>query len=155
MPDVILETEYVEINGVPLATPAWMVMDLSPLWDVPGVRGSDRRIPYAEGEQPLRRIYDAKRVVLPLLIFGEANRANVPYADHRVGLLTNFDELVAEVADPDAAPDPGTKLLRLFMPGGVIRSGQCHVIPPLGIGRLGAVGLRAALDLVIPAGRLT
>jgi hypothetical protein len=156
MPDLITRTEYVEINSVPLATPAWIVLDTSPLWDTPPVRGTDRIVPYTVGQTPLKRIYDAHRFTLPMVIHGAQDRTGTFYSDVRVGLYTNVQELITAVVDPEATAEPGLKVITLHAPGGVTRTGDCLVIPPLHIGaNLGRTAVRAALDIIIPAGVLT
>ena len=152
----ITSDEYVEINNVPLHTPAWIITDLSPLWDIPGVRGEDRIIPYAEGRDAHRRIYDALIVSLPMAIFGDFNWEGVAQADARLGLWNNIEHLKANVLDPDiVAADPGTKLIELHAPGGTVRTGQCHVIGQLAPAPIGPGAIRAVLDVTIPLGVLT
>jgi hypothetical protein len=154
MPDVITATEYVEINSVPLATPAWRCANLTSLFMPPRVRGSDRRIPYAKGEDPLRRIYDKAEHSLPLLIWGNRKRDGTNHTNVRDGLVANIDILESELVDPDAVvAEPGTKLLRLHLPGS-IRSAQCHVIELIPGDTIAPSLIRASLEIVVPTGLL-
>lgn len=156
MPYVITQTEYVEINSVPLSTPAWETVDLSPLWDTPPTRGDDRVVPYQEGVTPLQRIYGAWPVSLPMVIYGDRNSNDVAQADPRIGLRANIDELQSLVINPTATASPGTKVIRLHLPDLSVRVGLCEVLSPLNFGAtLGPGAVRAVLDIVIVDGPLT
>lgn len=148
---VITHTHYVEINSVPLATPAWVVMDMSPLWDAPGLRGGDRRIPYEDGEQPLRRFLEPLRVVVPLLIRGDRDQDNAAYSNTMIGLQTNLDYLRSNILTPSTS-DPGTWPIVLHMPDSTTRSSDCFVIPPLQIKPIGRNAFTGVLDILVPSG---
>lgn len=151
--DQIERTEYVEIGGLVLATPAWECVDSSALYDAPPVRGDDIVVPYHEGALSFRRIVAPRRVVLPMVVYGDVDREGNEYEDARVGLRTNLDDLKRELARP-AQVGNGTRLLRHIFKDGEIRQAPCVVIPPLGTGPLGPTSVRCTVDLVIPGGLL-
>jgi len=149
----ILETEYVEINGVPLATPAWTINDLSPLWDAATLRGDDRVVPFSDGAYPLRRFRDEMRVQIPITIYGQKKWDDTDYANVRIGLMTNVDHIRTNLLTPATTSD-GTWNLILHLPDGTTRSAACFVIPPIQIEGLGPSAVRGVLDIVIPQGFL-
>lgn len=144
--------EYVEIGGLVLASPAWECVDLSALYDAPPVRGDDVLVPYHEGAIPFRRIIGPRRVVLPLVVYGELDREGAGQ-EYRVGLRDNLDALKRELARPGQSGD-GTKLLRHVFGDGEVRQAACHVIPPLQVGAFSPASVRCTIDVVIPGGVL-
>lgn len=147
--------EYVEIDGVPLTTAAWTLVDHAELWGSPEVRGGDVIIPGAAGVLPQRRRPTVTRVDLELAIVGDVSWDGAPEPDVRVGLARNVDHLRALTAAP-GTPD-GTRLAVLHLPAGhtpATRSGRVHVerLRVAGRGRPMAIG---QLTVSIPAGALT
>ena len=63
-------TEYLEIDGVPLQTAAWDLEDISGLWDIGEVRGSDALVPYKRGAISFRRQLGPKIISSPMTING-------------------------------------------------------------------------------------
>jgi len=150
----ITRTEYLEVNNVPLATPAWEVLDLSPLWGIGGLRGEDRVIPFADGKSPLRRVRDDWREVVPIVIYGDFDQNNVAQSNTRTGLQANIDYLRDNILTPNTT-DPGTWTLKLHMPDSTIRTAECFVLPPMQLVPLSPMAVRGVLDILIPAGKLT
>ncbi len=99
MPTVITRTAYLEINSVPLATPAWRILDLSRLNGL-AVRGSDRVLPGAAGSRAVRRRLTAYTQSLPLLVEGRYNHEGTPQSDIYIGLDDNIDYLHTNVITP-------------------------------------------------------
>lgn len=91
--------EYLEIDGVALDTPAWIVTDLGPLWEPADVRGGDRLIPGAAGVRSYQRRATVTRKALAMSIFGDVDQAGTPQADVRAGLWANVAYLRANVVD--------------------------------------------------------
>lgn len=151
----ITRTEYVEINSVPLATPAWEVTDLSPLWEASPVRGEDRLIPYLQGRQPLQRVIDELRVQVPLVVYGDFDQDGVAIANGRIGLMNNLDYLKNAFMVPNTSSTEGTWPLILHMPDSSTRGADCFVLPPLNYVSVGPITVRCVLDILIPAGELT
>jgi hypothetical protein len=157
MPPVITRAEYLEVDGegaigyIPLATPAWEILDLSPLWDGPDVIGEDRHVP-GYGALSFRREVTASRRALPMMIYGEYAQDGVAYLDPREGLQTNLDYLLTNLVVPPAAGD-GTRAAILHGPGGATKTANLQVLSPLRTAPAGPLALRASLEVVIPAGR--
>jgi len=150
---VITRAEFLEINGVPLATPAWEAEDLSGLYDSPAVRGEDVAVPYHEGQTPLRRINDAKRVQIPVHVFGDLDHEGATHADPLVGLQANMDYLKQALRPRQNATVAGTWPIRHILPDESTRVGDGHVIPPFQPVYLGEM-FKLIVDLLIPAGVL-
>lgn len=150
--DAATRFEYAEIGGLVLATPAWECIDLSPLYDAPPVRGDDSVVPYHEGSIPSRRIVAAKRVVLPMVVYGDQDREGNANEDGRIGLRRNLDDLKREVARPAQNGADGTRLLRHVFADGEVRQAPCHVIPPLQVGIESPIAVRCTIDVVVPGG---
>jgi hypothetical protein len=93
MPDVIEATEYLEIGGVPLATPAWRITSLVPLWAGPDLRGDDVTIEDEPGELAYRQEVHSTSYALPGVVWGRKNREGVAYPDVRTGLHANLAAL--------------------------------------------------------------
>ena len=149
MPDVITAAEYIEINSIPLATPAWRVTSLVPLWAGPALRGEDRLIEDTEGLRPYRRLVTATRVALPMAIFGDFTRENVPIADTRAGLHDNYDVLYTGLLTPPLTT-AGTVTAVWHKPG-TDRTAAVHVLG-LAVRELSPRAIRATLQLSIPDG---
>lgn len=149
MADLITAAEYLEINSTPMATPAWRITSLVPLWGGPSLRGDDRLIEGVAGLRPYRRLVTATRVALPLVIWGDANREGTPYSDVRIGLHTNMDALVAAIVTPPLTT-AGTYTATWHKPG-TDRSAAVHVLG-LAVRELSVRSIRATLQLSIPAG---
>lgn len=153
MPTVITREEYLEFNGVPLATPGWEITDLSGLWDAPAVRGEDRLVPYHEGVLPLRRWIDMKRAQLPLIVYGDLDHEDAPHVDARAGLLENLDYLKQRVLRPNqSATITGTRNLKHHLPDGSVREADAIILPPWQPVTVGPHTLRGVLDVLIPGG---
>lgn len=151
--DQVERLEYVDIGGLVLATPAWECVDSSSLYDAPPVRGDDVVVPYHEGAVSFRRIVGPRRVVLPMVVYGDVDREGLAYSDGRAGLRANLDALKREVLRPVQSGD-GTKLLRHVFSDGEVRQAPCQVIPPVQTGPLSPNSVRCTIDVVIPGGVL-
>lgn len=102
MPTVITRTQYLEVNSVPLATPAWRILDLSRLHGLE-VAGSDRAIPRMAGMRAYRRWVASRVVGLPLLVMGAQDREGNSNSDIHEGLDDNIDYLMTNVVLPPSA----------------------------------------------------
>lgn len=151
---LLTRAEHVEIDGVPLATPAWEVLDASGLYDAPPVRGEDLVVPHLEGAVAARRVLDARRVTLGMVVYGDRDPEGAAYADPRAGLVANLDLLKRAVVRPVQSSVEGTRALRHHLPGGAVRSAPCHVLGPLQLGAMGPASALATLDVVVPGGVL-
>lgn len=151
-------TEYLEISGVPLAGPAWMIEDLTGLLDFPAIRGSNRLVPHLPGRVGHPRRVDETRIVLPFLINGCCDQSGTPFADHRIGFQTNLAYLWTNVFDPSDPDDvvTGTRQAIWHQADGGTATADVHVGSPLQLGLLFSTGnskvLTATLELTVDAG---
>lgn len=151
MPVVVTASEYLTVNGVILATPAWRVLDLSALLDETDLRGDDWIIPGAAGQLPQRRTRDRSRRTFPFAVFGEQDQNGGSYANPRVGLVANVEYLRANlgVATVSAA---GTVTAVWTRPDASTKSAAVHVYGPIGGRKLSPTTLLTTIDLSVPAG---
>jgi hypothetical protein len=153
MSDLITATEYVAIDSIPLATPAWRVVNVSELWQAADQDGSDTIIPGANGARPNPRWRRPTERVLELHIFGEANREGTPYANARIGLWTNVVALRSGLVNPPGS-STGTRTCIVHLgDGSTTLTGPVHVTGLEWTPR-SPVWIVAALTLSIPAGQL-
>lgn len=152
MPDVITATEYLEIASTPLATPAWRVTDLTPLWTSASLRGTDRVLPLA-GVRALPRRATVTQIVLPMVIWGARNREDALYANVRDGLRQNLNALHAAIVDPPGTAT-GTRSATWHQAGGATETVDLHVLG-LTPTKFSPGAVRANLHLSIPSGRFT
>lgn len=150
-------TEYVEINSVSLAKLSWWLEDMTPLYEIAGVRGDDRVIPFTAGQQALPRIGDVIRVQLGLFVSGYYDSADAPSSNPRMTLKTNLDYLYTNVMAPNASA-PYTRSITLHLADGTTtKTSTCIVIPPFGPVRQTQRGyvVKGVLDVKVPSGVFT
>ncbi len=147
---VDLRMGSLSIGGVDMMTPAWVMLDLFPLWTGADVRGGDREIPGTSGFKPFRRRQTATKFALPMIITGYVDQFDVPFTNPWVGLESNLDYLRTNVVDPPNS-NPGTKPSVLTMPSGATRSANIHV-ERLVEGVQGGPSRQCVLNISIPAG---
>lgn len=152
MPDVITATEYLEIASVPLATPAWRITSLVPLWGAADLKGNDLDLPGTNGSRPYLRRPRATTYALEMVIWGDRNRENTAYGNVRTGLHTNLEALHTAIVDPTGTGD-GTRVAIWHKPTG---NATCDVhVLGLVPRALSPRSIRATLQLSIPQGRFT
>lgn len=140
------------INGIDMHTPAWNVLDPTPLYMPSDYLGENIRIPGSNGRRAYPLWVDQGHYVLPMLISGEVDLNGSPYADIWIGAQTNLQYLQTNVASPPTAPT-ATRSASLLMPDGTTLTADVQVFPfrtenlylqkPL---------FRATLELIVPAG---
>lgn len=148
----ITATEYLEINSVPLATPAWRLTDLTSLYDEADVRGDDILIPHSAGvlAQPRRRTVTKK--ALPIVVFGDYDLDGVAHTDPREGLAINTAYLMTNVVAPPGTGD-GTRDAVWHLWDGSTKAADVHVLGGLGLKRKNPITVEGVLVISIPAGR--
>jgi len=151
----ITQFEYVEINSVPLATPAWEILDLAPIWDAAPIRDHNLLLPFAKGTDPQRGVVDEFTCQLPFIVYGDMDQEGDPYMDARAGLWANIRYLQAAFCIPNPATDQGTWPLVLHAPDGSSWGGDCKVRPPLQLVGSTPIAAEGVFDILIPAGELT
>lgn len=142
---VTTQSERIVWRSVPLATPAWECTDLSVLWNTTEYRGGDVTVPYAPGVRAGRRVVESRRVVIPMVVFGNADAEGTPHSDAREGLRDNLDTLAALMR-------PGEGTLDVLMPDGSTRRATAHPVGSLQVRPVGPGAVRCVLDLLIPEG---
>lgn len=153
MPDVITSDEYLIINSVPLATPAWRLTSLVPLWSGAEVRGRDRPVPGTSGVLVHRRRATVTSLVLPGIVFGLQDREGTPYGDYRTGLHANLDVLLTQIVEP-VATTAGTHSATWVKPG-TDKTADIHVTGFSTSDGVVPWEVRFSLEISIPAGRFT
>lgn len=150
------QTEYVEIDGIPLATPAWETNDLSELWDIATILGDTPTVPYRRGVLPFRRALGGKSFSLPITIIGAEDPDGVPYADPRVGLQANRDIFMRDVIRPPRVDTiDGTRTLRYHQAdGSTILAGPMLIAGGLRPQPLGPSALTGTLIGILTEGGL-
>lgn len=153
MADLITSDEYVTIGGVPLATPAWRVENISELWQTADVDGSDTPIPGAHGARPNPRWRRPTRRQLQLFIFGDAKRDGTPIANSRKGVWDNVADLRTSIVTAPNTTD-GTRAMVVHLSGTTTTLvGDVHV-ESLAWSPFSPGILAATIDISIPAGEL-
>ena len=147
----ILSTVYLEIDDIPLATPAWEITNLAPLLDGSEVRGSNRLIPGAAGVVAYPRRVTETRVLLPIEIRGYEDPEGDAYDDPFEGLEANLALLVDSLITPGV---DATRDAVLYLPSGGTRTGPVQIVAPLGLRTAGRYVLTGVLDLLLPEGQL-
>lgn len=150
---LVNSSEWLDIDGVALQTPAWTLTNLEALWAGPATRGQDRVLPGTVGVRSYRRRATVSRVALALVIFGEWDWTGGHNPNPRTGLEANVAHLRTHVTDP-TLDNPGTRTATLHLPSGATRSGPVTVEDFTLSGDLGAHHVSAVIDLSIPQGAL-
>jgi hypothetical protein len=147
---VITSPEWLEIDGVPLSTPAWETTDASDLWGSANVRGEDLIIPGAAGVRPYPRRPTVTPATVELAVVGDT-----ALSDQRAGLAANC-ALLETLVGPNGVDADGTRLAVLhYAPGGPAtdRRGRVHVLR-IRFARKGPNFATAQMELSMPAGAL-
>lgn len=150
---VVTQAEYLEIDGTPLATPAWFVENLPELRSGAQTRGTDRLIPGAAGALPKPRRVAPTPAELHLVIFGTVDVEGGAYSDYRAGLDANIDYLQANVVDPPATTT-GVRPATLHLADGTTRTADVQV-EKFDVGVGGPDSVLAVLRITIVQGRFT
>lgn len=149
----VTRTWYLEINGVPLATPAWGVPDLSPLLDSAVVRGADRLLPGAPGVRANRRRPTVTILTFPLDVLGDVDEDGDPTADPNAGANEHMAYL--EPALGFLSEDQPNGLVPAIFHRGSLNdwTADVHFLGFKGSEKLGEFLVRTTFDISIPAGR--
>lgn len=147
----VTETTWLEVNGVDLATHAWLITDLSDLLN-DRVRGSDRVIPGVDGVRPFRRRRHVRVCTFPLMIWGQFAEDGVEQADPVQGVIDHMLYLSTNLGIARSVGD-GTVPAIWHLPDGGTLEADVHVLGLLGTTDVAPGVLKTTLDLSIPAGR--
>lgn len=148
----VAEEGKVTVNGVLLWTPAFAVMDASPLNDDADMRGASLVIPGVSGTRPKPRRRTKTRKDLPMVVMGGVNSAGVEIADGpKQGLIDNVAYLRGALGIASQAGD-GTVTLSWEQPDGTILNEPVTVEGFRRGPTLPGYWCRAVLSLEVPAG---
>jgi len=148
---VINAVEYLVLDGLPLATPAWYTTEMSDLIGTAEVRGSDILVPFADGVRPQPRRPTVSQATVSLAVVGDTNPDGSAHASVRDGLRANCKAL-AWLASRNGVDAAGTRLAELHLDGET-RVGRVHILR-LRFARESAGYATGQLELSIPAGAL-
>lgn len=96
---------HLEIDGVPLSTPAWEHLNIQTLYSAPSTRGENRITPHAVGRRALPWRPDETMRTLSLMVFGGLHWDGTVNADPAAGLWANIAHLTTNVAALPATAD--------------------------------------------------
>lgn len=145
--------ERLVIDGWDSETPAWTVVDYTPLKEPADQRGSNLLIPGAVGVKALPRRNTVTVKQLPMHIFGDTGWLGDHYTDGFDGLQANIDEIIDQIVEPPGTSD-GTRLATWYVPDGTVRTASVHVTA-LPLTRVSPIMARAVLKLELVGGRFT
>lgn len=105
---------HLEINGVPLSTPAWEHTNLQAVLGAATVRGENVVMPGAVGVRAVRRRPTETNHTIELCVFGDRSWDGSTNTDPVMGLIANLEHLKTNVVDPLASTNSvRTAILRL------------------------------------------
>jgi hypothetical protein len=112
----IIFPHHLEIDGVPLSTPAWEHLNLQLLYSLASTRGENRVMPGAAGRRALPWRADETMRTLTMIVTGNHHWDGTANADPIAGLWANVAHLVTNVGGYPATPD-GTRTAVIKRPG--------------------------------------
>lgn len=147
---MIIFDEYLVVGSVTLATPAFWVESLAPLFGVKK-QGDDRKIPRAAGARPYARLRGPVTVGLTVRVHGDVDQDGVATASARDGLYDHLRYLEVNLLD-DVATTEGTRTAVWHLPDGTTRTAAVHV-ETFTVTGASPTEATCLLELSIPAGR--
>ncbi len=142
------------INDVSMNTPAWNVLDITPLWMPPASRGTNVLIPYVAGKRAFPMRVDQTDYSLPMVISGAVDKDGNPDPD---GVIACLYRNLHYLRDNVYGPVDGTTVTwpaSIFLPWGDLLEADVQVmaiVPSLHISEV----TKATLELRFPAGEFT
>lgn len=148
----ITRTWYLEVNSIPLATPAWEIPDLSALLDSGVLRGADRTLPGAAGVRAQKRRRNVWVVTFPLDVMGDKDSDGSAISDPNEGVNLHMEYLNEHLGFASETGD-GT-VPAVFHRGDLPEwTADVHFLGFKGSQKQGEFLVRTTFDLSIPAGR--
>ena len=148
-------SEYIEIDGTPLTTPAWIMNDITELYSGVSLRGQDSIVPYKQGSYARLKVIESKVVNIPMTFYGDKDLDGNATADIRTGLRDNIDafkELV--VGQTYSGDNTGQRDLVVQLPDGSTRSSKISVQPDLQLTQVGVGVAKGVLTFTLMDGVL-
>lgn len=148
----VTRTWYLELNSVPLATPAWEIPDLSTLLDSGTLRGGDIPIPGVDGVIANRRRRGVWVMTFPLDVMGDVDEDGDPVDDPNEGVNVHMAYLNGALGFADPTGD-GT-VPAVFHRGDLPSwTADVHFLGLKGSQKQGEFLVRTTFDISVPAGR--
>lgn len=122
----IVFPHHLEIDGVPLSTPAWEHLNIQLLYSSASTRGENRVMPGASGRRALPWRFDETMRTLSMIVTGNRHWDGSLNADPVAGLWANVAHLTTNLAMPPATAD-GTRTAVLKRPGVSDRTAKIQV----------------------------
>lgn len=138
--------EYLEIDGIELATYAWWVESLAPLFTI-HKRGANETLPYVAGTVAYQRRTTSTTVSLRLAVVGDVDEDGDPTDNPRAALYTHLDYLQTGLL----ADIEGTRTALWYRPDGSVWAAEVHVEGFTVVGT-SPESANCTLELMIPAG---
>jgi hypothetical protein len=142
---------HLEIDGVPLSTPAWEHVNIEALYAGPTVRGENRVMPGAGGRRALLWRPDETMVTVSLAIFGDVRWDGTVNTDAVAGLWANRDHLYTNVVANPGNTD-STRAGVIKRAGAADRTARIQVRGFNIEEHIGTTALRASLDIAVISG---
>lgn len=101
----IVFDHHVEIDGVPLSTPAWEHLNIQALYSAASRRGENRVMPGASGRRGLPWRADETMRTITMIVTGDKHWDGTLNADPSAGLWANLAHLTVNVASTPATGD--------------------------------------------------
>lgn len=95
MPPVVTASDYLVLNSVPLATPAWRIVGLSPLLDDAPFRWENYIVPGADGRLAGDASLDEWPLAFNMIIDGRYQDDGTLRADPVMGAVLNREQLAS------------------------------------------------------------
>lgn len=152
---IITSPEYLEIDGIPLSTPAWYTTNMDDIWASAEVRGDDLVIPGAAGVRPYPRRPTVTKAAVELAVVGDTAPDGTPQ-DQRAGLAANCAALRALAETTGIAVDGTRPAVLHLAPGAPVltRTADVHVLR-IRFTRTGPNYAVGQMELSIPSGAFT
>lgn len=148
---VITRDEYLEVNSVPLSTPAWWITNLTPeMLSGPDMKGRDMDVPHAVGVYPNPRRVTVTVKQFQMVIVGTADKDGGTPANYRVGVLANIEYLRSNLGIGLSTGD-GTVPAIWHRWDATTTSADVHVTG-FHVAALNQRAVNAVLELSIPGG---
>lgn len=149
-PEILLD-QYLIINAVPLATPAFFLANHDALKEEAPLLGEDTQVPGAAGRLPNPRWRDERTLTFPLWVRGRQDLEGAVITDPRQGLINNVKYLKDNLGIASDVGD-GTVVAIWHQYDGTELTANVH--PALKGGNQDGqdVVLLTTLDITIPAG---
>lgn len=150
---VVTDPQHASIDGIPLATPAWLLINLEVLASGPAVRGNNRTVPYAITSRPMRKRPTETRQTLELVIFGDYDATGTAHTDPEQGVWDNWFTLRSHFDTLLLTAGESTAELTLTLKGRTL-SGTVQVVAYNVGNALNREHLNATLEVVLLGGML-